>query len=986
MKWPTSSWTARTTPAIAQLRSAALGAGNPNLHDLTIKNTGSDAIFFTPENFVDSTTGNTVVPGNVTVNNVTLNNIGGDGVNIDSNTSVDVTQPNVTLQEVIALSNIKSTDGAGHGINIENTHTGAANTVTLTNYTYDGGTTSAGGVRLNNFNSTFTASNSSLTNGATTGAGIQVLGNTGGSITFDNTVALNSLDGTAVDINGDVGGVDKLSGTVEIDGPINNDTGRSISVQNVASGAQVGFIGNLTDTGQGVLANSNSGGLIFFGGDMTMTTTTNNAVTVTDNTGAEVDFPGKLDITTTSGNGFVATGGGTLSVAGTTNTITTQTGQDLKITGMTIATTGANFGDVNRTASAATNAIQLENNTGGPITVGNTTDMIGDAGTIVGGTDDAIRITNSANVTISGLRINNTSAVSGVRVENSGTTASTVNLNNLEINDGDIGVETVGGGTGALTMTVNDSNINSPTAQGMLFNNVDAGTVQVNNANIDGNNVNGTAGGVKITGSNASISFDTATTIHEFGGTDFEVDGGAGTISYGGSIVNSSTTNPADTSGHSVVVHNVTGGSVNFTANSTIDDTNQGMQVTNNTGGTFNFLGTNTFNTGANDAVTITGNSAAATVSLSDLTITTTSGRGLVATGGGTFSVLGPSNTITTTTGTGLDIEGMTIDPTGVLFQSVTVNGAANGIVLMNLSGTGDVTIGNSGGAQNSGGSLTTTGDAIVLQNTPSVTLNHVQIVSAGGQGINIDHTSGATTNMDVTIEDLNLQASTGNGIDWLGANNSHTFNVKLNDSQIQSNVNGSITGSGAFGLLVDNNDINSGGDVAFALAFSGSAQTGNLTFRNGNSFIAGDASALSITTSGATAKTITLLVQDSSFANNSLSSTANFLSSGTTLMNATIMGNTFADSNAGGQDFSMATSGAGGRILLNLGGTTASDFNTAAGVGNFELTNTGGTFNVFEKDNTFNNLRNNGTVVPNPNAAAFGDSATAPPLPTVPP
>ena len=300
-----------------------------------------------------------------------------------------------------------------------------------------------------------------------------------------------------------------------------------------------------------------------------------------------------------------------------------------------------------------------------------------------------------------------------------------------------------------------------------------------------------------ITDSNASITFDSATTIREFGGTDFEVSGGAGTISFAGDIINSSTVNPGDTTGRSVHVHNMTGGTVTFTAASSINDTNEGMLITNNTGGTSTFLGNNDFNTGANDAVTITNNTGA-TVSLSDLNIDTTSGRGLVATGGGTLSVLGTSNTIDTTTGVGLDIEGMTIAPAGVSFQSVTVNGATNGVVLRNLTGTGDVSIGNAGGAQNSGGTITSTGDAIVLENTANVVLRHMHIASAGGQGVNIDHTGAATTAMDVTIQDLNLDASTGNGIDVLGANNTQVFNLRLNDSDLEENVNMSITGSGA--------------------------------------------------------------------------------------------------------------------------------------------------------------------------------------------
>ena len=149
--------------------------------------------------------------------------------------------------------------------------------------------------------------------------------------------------------------------------------------------------------------------------------------------------------------------------------------------------------------------------------------------------------------------------------------------------------------------------------------------------------------------------------------------------------------------------------------------------------------------------------------------------------------------------------------------------------------------------------------------------------------------------------------------------------------------------------------------------------------------FASDDASALSITSSSATFKTIDLLVQDSVFSNNSLDSTVNFLSSGNTLLNATIQGNSFDDANGGGQDFAMESSGAQSRIRLNLGGDTAADFNTAAGVGNFQLTETSGDFDVFEKTDTFANLRNNGTVVPLPNAAAFDDAPVAPPLPVVP-
>ena len=587
----------------------AAGAGNPNISHLTIANTVGNGIDFAP-----LTTAENVVRGNVTIDDVTLTNVGGNGININSYTPTDVTASGVTLQETIAISNIANTGGTGVGINIENTHTGSGHTTTLTNYTYDGLTTSAGALRLNNFDGSFSATTGLLSNGSTTGNGVQILGDSDGTINFASSFVLKSLDGTAVDINGDVAGVDSLSSAITFGGPITNDTGRSVSVQNVATGANIDFNGAITDTGEGILASSNSGGQITFLGDVTMMVDTpgGTAVNLLDNTGANIDFAGKLAITNTgNANGFVATGGGTLSLPGTTNTISTETGQALKITGMTIlANTGVNFADINRTgAGAATNAIQLETNTGGPITIGATTDLVGEAGTIEGGTADAISIKDSANVSITGLRINNgANVVSGVRVEKSNTTAMTTNLSDLEINGGEIGIETVGGGTGAVTMTINDTNINGSTATtaGMKFDNLDTGTVQVNNAIIDGKNL--ADDGVLIDGSNASITFDAATRIRDNTANDFEVNAGAGTISFAGGIENN---NSGDTSGHSVNIHNVTGGTVTLTSAATVEDTNEGIRIADNTGGTFNISSTNTLTTGANDAVTVTNNTGA---------------------------------------------------------------------------------------------------------------------------------------------------------------------------------------------------------------------------------------------------------------------------------------------------------------------------------------------------------------------------------------
>ena len=780
-----------------------------------------------------------------------------------------------------------------------------------------------------------------------------------------------------------------------------SDTGHSVTVQNVTTGASIAFNGDVTDTGTGILVDSNSGGEVSFFGNLAMTIDTPGdatAVLATNNSGTNIDFAGNVVINSTStADGFIATGGGNISMPGTTNSVSTETGQPVKITGMVIANTGANIGDVNRTASAGTNAIQIENNTGGPITIGNTTDLAGDAGTIAGGTVDAIRIVDSANVTVTGIRVNNGSGVvDGVHVEKSNTAAMTVNLNDLEINGGRVGVNTVGGGTGALTMTDNDNAINGSLAEGMEFTNVNntgATPLQVNAAIIDGQNANSGNGGVLIQNSNGSITFDSATCIRNFGGTDFEVSGGAGTISFAGGIVNSSTVNPADTTGQSVHIHGITGGSVTFTAASTINDTNGGMLVENNGTGSVSFLGSNTFNTTGN-AVVLNNNAVGGTdttLTFAGLNIKTTgTGSGFVATNGGNLSVTGTTNQIDTDNGTGLAIAGLTIG--SVDFEKVTVDGTTgptNAILLENLTG-GLVSIGPGTGAVGAGGSVKATGDAIVIQNVQIAMLSQVRVTSAGSavgdNGVEISHTAAGTTAMDVTIDGLQVDSAFDAAVNVTGAN-SNNFNLRLNDSTLNNNVAVALTGTGHFGLLVDNTDITtSGTDVGFSLAQSGAARNADLTIRNGSSFTTGDAQALLINSSGATGKTVNLLVQDSSFANNSAgSATADITAQQTTIMNQTVQGNTFTNSGAG-TNYSTTATGAAAVMNLNLGVRSA-DRNTAAGgLAEYDLHNlSGATFNVFDKTDTFANTQNTGTVVPDPNAAAFGNLATPPTLPTVP-
>src|SRR5205814_644268 len=146
------------------------------------------------------------------------------------------------------------------------------------------------------------------------------------------------------------------------------------------------------------------------------------------------------------------------------------------------------------------------------------------------------------------------------------------------------------------------------------------------------------------------------------------IDINSGTGNY--TFANTITTTAA---GRSAEVTNHTGGTIAF--NGAITDNGLGINLGTNTGGTINFSGGITANTGTNPAFS--------------------------ATGGGTVNVndAGPVvNTLTTTTGTALNVANTTIGSTGLKFQSISANGATNGIVINNTGTTAGLTVtGNAG-------------------------------------------------------------------------------------------------------------------------------------------------------------------------------------------------------------------------------------------------------------------------------------------------
>jgi hypothetical protein len=495
------------------------------------------------------------------------------------------------------IHDILATDQTNFAILLSNVDAG--NTVTLDEFEYDGGTT-GGGVRLEDFDGTINATDSTFTNGALAGLSVGSMADpSDGTINFQNTVTFDSIGGNSVDVDGFTG-VMTVNGTITEDDT--GETGRSVSIQNTTlAGTSITFGGAIIDQGQGIFVNNNSLAAIQFNGNVTLDTGANDAVTLTNNgttaaTRASIDFGGVLDIETTGlGDGFVATNGGTITADNPNNLVRTDTGQLVLITGANISGTGVFFDELNRdTAGATTNAIQLENNTGGPITLG---DLLEASGTIASGTADAIRIENSGDVAISQLTINNNlDADAGIRVIKSGTTAMTLDINDLTINNQDlmtnipvgaVGIDVSGSGTGALTMTINDTTITNPTTDGLTISGITAGTTSVANLTVNTDGADGvelsnntgatfTFSGTNVNTTNAAENSAGRGFVATGGGTlsmtgtnnNITTDNGTGlqlqgmTIGAGGAEVQ--TVNVDGTTGptNAIVLRNLTGGQV----------------------------------------------------------------------------------------------------------------------------------------------------------------------------------------------------------------------------------------------------------------------------------------------------------------------------------------------------------------------------------------------------------------------------------------
>ncbi|HEX8003632.1 MAG TPA: Ig-like domain-containing protein [Mycobacteriales bacterium] len=324
------------------------------------------------------------------------------------------------------------------------------------------------------------------------------------------------------------------------------------------------------------------------------------------------------------------------------------------------------------------------------------------AGTKAASFDALMGITPPAG-TIARPSINGTNpTVSGAVTLGSGNTLRGVDLTGATALSGsNFGTLTLGSGLSTdvrLNSTGQALNLNTGTISGDLLSTTSTGSAA--------DNVNLTT--VSTTGTSLGTGALSGAT-----GDALEINGGTGSFSYAGTVTNTS-------AGRAVAILNKTGTSTVALSGAVNDNSGAGVAMTGNSSGT---------------TVSLTGG----------VVLSSGTQPAFVATGAGTVSVTGATNTITSTTGTPLNITNVSIGAADVTFQSISANGAASGIVLDNtgsagnfaLTGTG-TTAGSGGTIQNgTGGDLTsnqcaavssTAGTGIFLRNTRDASLKNMNL------------------------------------------------------------------------------------------------------------------------------------------------------------------------------------------------------------------------------------------------------------------
>lgn len=664
-----------------------------------------------------------------------------------------------------------------------------------------------------------------------TGLAVGTLTNSAG-----NTLVIGN-NNTIADLNGQ-----SNSSFVQVNGAAANTTVTGLTLSNIdtafrlvaaSSGTITTTNSSITNsTGIGIDVQGGTASLAFNG--LTFNHNANSAaVSFTDHSTGTVTFDGTSNLGITAGTGLqFSNADGVYNFNGTTNLNGGDAGIDILAASNGTFTFSANTSITSPTGIAYNEAASGANTTfNGTITQNNAASAVRVTGKTGGTTNFAGAIvanTSTANgVDLSNLGGGTVNFLAGLDID---TTSGTgfIATNTGTVNVSNSGTETINttSGTGLSLSAVSIST-------GLLFDNIDVGDA---GAPVNGIVINSTNGAGAITVSTVDLDAATsaaiaivnsANAININGGTAgtgagavavVDIDQGSANVAIAAALTN--------VAGRSVDITNRTGGTITLSGN--VSDTGTGVNFAGNTGGTTTFSGTNvTLNTGANTALSLatspgqTVNFTGTTVDIdttsanavdvsgggtinfnsgtTTTTINATSGKGFEADGASTLVVTGNAQ-VTTTTGIGVDIQNTTIGAGGATFRSVSVNGAANGIVLNNTGTTGAFTIAGDGtstlGGNSSGGTIqNTTGSGILLTDARNIALNNVSVTGAGLHGLqgttlaNLDIASSTFSNNGNAVNEhgivvTNLQGTAAGGLtntfNNLVVSGSNTNNIQI--------------------------------------------------------------------------------------------------------------------------------------------------------------------------------------------------------------
>jgi len=441
----------------------------------------------------------------------------------------------------------------------------------------------------------------------------------------------------------------------------------------------------------------------------------NNTIRSAGTNGVDVNGGGSGTLTINMHDNTVTATGNGIDIARTAGSVTITTFDDNVISGNT-GGTGINIVGTGATVLFDSNpgTASFETVLGGTTTIGQSGNAVGAAGLVLSNirgdlsfTDLDIYATGNALFTL-GTTPNYTGST-GTRV-----TAST----NTPILSASAGV----------AADVTDANIN------FVLNTLSSSSSPTS--------------GVSLTRVSGTFTAPSGSTITNATGVDFSINGGSNAnanvaVTYNGTIT--------DDVGTLVQIQNVTATSAH-TFSGAITDGNDGdgsgIALTGNSGATINFSGGLLLSTGTNAAFT--------------------------ATGGGTVSATQNNtsivNTLTTTTGTALNVANTTIGGSGLTFRSITSNGSgsARGIVL-DSAGTGGLTVTGNGGSCTSaatctGGTIsnktgadgTGNGIGIYVNNTSNVSITRMQLNDFSNYAIR------GTTVTGFTLNNSNINGTNG--------------------------------------------------------------------------------------------------------------------------------------------------------------------------------------------------------------------------------